>query len=642
MPPAITGLAGLAVLVVVLQSSGGFAVELLGPELVLAVGGYVVTFTVLGGGPGGGVPLRAWYRDQFRRHAPLLVLVLLVTVGALALLGRTQQVAQGAVDAAGGLLGLQNWVEALRAGAFPVPHAELLAPAGDWYTDRPDRIDPFGALWLVALLVQFTLAWPLLLLGLRRLLRARGGRRVLRLVPVTIALAVLAALAGAARARWGADPAELAFGSHVRIAEWLLGAAAGAAAAGMPARSATAQARTTVWALTAAGLAGIVGSAVVATQYRGAWLALGGPAAASAAAALLLLAVHLDSGEPAGPVAHAIGQGFPAELGRSAYALLLLHAPLFWLVQRAVPDARPFALIAVGAGLAWVAGLLVQDGLLRRLRKRGAPLWVFTVVGAALLAGGATVLHVADGRPLGSGTGPTVLVLGGSTGGDAAAALASSRFTVVDATRPGCGLLAEPPAPGAPARPTALAQAPAPTPDCADPIGRWRAAVAAVRPSAIVLDLSADAAPRAAASGLPGACDPAFRPRYRSLVGDAVRALTAGAPDRPILVTTVRDDTGRAAVDAVRGCLGALVVEAAATYPAVVPFDTDRPLCPGGYCRTVGDHDAPLLGDGVHLTDAGISALAAPLAERVAAELGPERTAARVAEPRRPNAGAGG
>ncbi len=552
-------------------------------------------------------------------------------LAAIAVLGRTHQVGQAAGSTRRRARSARRTGRGAARGAHPVPHADLVVPVGDWYATRLDRIDPLGMLWLVGLLVQFTLVWPLLLIGLRGLLQARGGRRVLRLVPAVLALAVVAALAGAVRARWGADPAELAFGSHVRAAEWLLGAAAGAAAAGLPAR---APGRTAVWALTSLGIVGLVASGVVATLHRDAWLASGGPAAAAAAVAALLLAVHLDSGEREGPVARAVGRGFPAEMGRSAYTLLLLHAPVFWLVQVAVPAARPFALIAVGAGVAWIVGLLVQDGLLRRLRKRsaGSTLGIVTAVAAVLVAGGATFLHVADGRPFGTGGGPSVLVLGGAGAGDAAAALAGSRYTVIDATRSGCGLLPGAQVSGSPARPTALAQAPARTPVCTDPLGSWRAAVAAARPAAVVVDLSVDAAPRPASSGLPSACDPAFRPLYRELIADAVDTLTTGAPSRPILFTTVRDDTGHPDADAARGCLGALVVEAVASYPAVVPFDLDRPLCPGGFCRTVGEPGAPLLGDGVHLTDAGISALAAPLEERLAAELGADRTAARARE----------
>ncbi|MGI5127883.1 acyltransferase family protein [Pseudonocardia sp. CA-107938] len=624
VPAAITGFAGLSVLLVALQSSGGFAVELLGPDLVLAVGGFVVTYTVLtaAGSSGAPVTARAWYLDQIGRHAPLLLLTLLGGLLAIALLGRAHQVGQAAIDGLGGALGVQNWVEIARAGVLPAPRAGLLAPHGDFYTNRLDLVDPFGTLWLISLLVQFTLAWPLVLCGLRWLVDARAGRTA-RLVPFVLALALLAAAAGVLRARSGADPTELAFGSHVRAAEWLSGATAGVVAAGLPRR---APARTGAWLLAALGVAGLVASAVAATLWRATWLTSGGPAAAAAAAAILLVALHLTS--TIGGTAGGVGRGFPLELGRSAYPILLLHAPLFWLVQRAVPGARPFALIAVGVALAWVLGLLVQDGLLRRVRDRAARRGPGFGAGTALLAAtvlaGAPVLYTLDERPLGSGTGLAILVLGGSSGSDTAAALAGSRFTVVDATRPGCGLLPEPPAPDSPARPTALAQAPQPAPACADQIDLWRTAVLTTRPAAVVLDLSADAAPRRG-PGVPSSpCDPQFRTTYRSLVADAVGVLTTRAPHRPILVTT-QDGTG---VDARGGCLDALLVEAAMTHPAVVAFDTDGPLCPAGYCRTVGEPGAPRLGDGVHLSAAGIAALGRPLEERLAVELARARTPA--------------
>ena len=153
--------------------------------------------------------------------------------------------------------------------------------------------------------------------------------------------------------------------------------------------------------------------------------------------------------------------------------------------------------------------------------------------------------------------------------------------------------------------------------------------VAATRPVAVVLDLSADAAPRRAPSTLPAPCDPAFRALYRALVTDAVGALTAGAPGRPVLVPALGTDTGRPSADARSSCLDALLVEAVATHAALVRFDPDGPLCPVGYCRTVGEPGAPRFGDGVHLTGAGIAALAGPLEDRLVTLLAPDATATR-------------
>uniref|UniRef100_UPI001BDD85A5 hypothetical protein n=1 Tax=Pseudonocardia lacus TaxID=2835865 RepID=UPI001BDD85A5 len=483
-PRPVLALGGLAVLLVMLQGSGGFTVELLGVDLLLAVAGFRVTHALLEAAvTGGRAPLRAWYGDQLGHRVALLVIVL-GAVLLVAAAGRPEPAAQAGLDALTGLPGGGNWwLHAERTGLL-----EAHGLPRDWYADRPGAVDPLGLLWLVGLLVQLGLVWPLVLVPLRRLLGVRTRRAALtRLLPVLLALAYLAWLVGPLRTAGGAPVAELALGTHVRAAEFLLGAVAAVVVVGLHGR------RIPAWvapALAVAGVAGLVAMAVLASWYPIEWLRTGGPGGAAAAGALLLLAAQLPAG---GPVAGALGRGLPLELGRAAYPLLLLHLPAFWLIQQGVPTVRPAALLLTGAALAWLVGLLLQDGLLRRRRTRwtawvSVPLVALAALavgagGAGLFLRGTDLPPPVPGLPGlvdGVGDRPVVLVLGGSTGGDLAAALAAagSDYAVRDATRPGCGLLPSAVPEPERARTSAWAQLPGPAqPPCAGWAVRWRAEI---------------------------------------------------------------------------------------------------------------------------------------------------------------------
>jgi hypothetical protein len=374
----------------------------------------------------------------------------------------------------------------------------------------------------------------------------------------------------------------------------------------------------------------IVASGIIATLHPVDWLRLGGPTGAAFGAAVVLLAVHLPED---GPLPRALGAGFPLELGRTAYALLLLQLPMFWLVQTTVPTARPVALLAVGGALAWLLALLVQDGLLRRWQ--GRPKAMRTAVPALVLAvavvvAGSVQLYTTAREPIGAAHGPVVLVLGGAVASDLATALAGpgAPFTVVDGSLTGCGLLPDPASTGSTARTSALAQAPASAPGCGDWATRWGGLVTATDPAAVVVDLSTDIAPRRQGSTLPTPCDPAFRPLYRGLIAQLVRVTTEGALNRPVLLANVPDSTNDIR-DVSRRCFNALVTEAVASYRAVVPLDVKDIFCPDGSCRTTTPSGRPLFDDDVHLSGAGLAELAPLLQERVSTELGPEATAAR-------------
>jgi peptidoglycan/LPS O-acetylase OafA/YrhL len=580
MTPAATGFLGLAVLVVMLQSSGGFTVELLGPNLLLAVSGFVVTRSLLDSAAATGrIDPLTWYREQLTLNTPLLLVVPLAVLAVAASVGPY-----------------------LPGGQTVYDLVDVLVPTGNWWelvgqTERTDRIDPLGTLWIIGLLVQFCLVWPSLLAVLHRLTGARDARRMLRiLTPLLLAMAVAAWLVGPLRDRAGADLAELAMGGHARAVEWLIGATAAAATAGLRSLPRLVS-RWEAPALAVVGGGLLVAMAVLATTQPAEWLRHGGPGAAACGAAILLLAVHVPAD---GPLARALGQGFPVELGRMAFPLLVLHSLVFWSVQLAVPEARPIALLAVGGALSWLIGLILQDGIVRRVRRArlrwprvGAPAMVaagVALVVVAVLAGN-RVITVANAVPTTSGRPgtPTVLVLGGAYAGNIAAVLdrPGARYEIADGSRPGCGLIDTPARQETvnSARTTTLAQLPGAVPQCRDWARTWTNRIAAVRPDAIVIDLTTDAKPRsdARAEPLPSPCSPAFRALYRPLVADAVRVAAEGAGNRPVLLTTGhRDIPGLRVVpgvdDGTRRCFNALLVETAASYRTVYPLPLDAGL----------------------------------------------------------------
>ena len=300
-------------------------------------------------------------------------------------------------------------------------------------------------------------------------------------------------------------------------------------------------------AVVAVGAFVLIGMAALATWYPMAWLRLGGPGGAAFGAAVVLVALHLPAGERC---AGALSRGFPAEIGRMAYPLLVLHSATFWLVQSAVVSARPFALLVIGGALAWLGGLLVQDGLVRRLRTRyrrrrriGAAL--FTSAMLAVVALGGERIADASQETHDAADNGVALVLGASSGRRAEVGDRARRRALRDRGRESPGL-----------RPSSE--------DGRERCSRRRADhglgagsydddgglrgldelvappwSARRNPDMIVVDLAADAA---AQTEVPSPCDVEFRDSYRALFARAVQTWTQDAPNRRVLLAVVPSD----------------------------------------------------------------------------------------------------
>jgi hypothetical protein len=215
---------------------------------------------------------------------------------------------------------------------------------------------------------------------------------------------------------------------------------------------------------------------------------------------------------------------------------------------------------------------------------------------------------------------PVLMVVGGSSAGHLAAAMnrPGSPFTVVDASRPGCGLLPATAAVTA-ARTTTQAQAPAGIAECGDGPAQWEARIAAIRPDALIVDLANDAESTSRYGG-PGPCDAEYRPLYRKLFADAVAAWTHDDRTRPVLLATVPHDPERPA-DLPWRCQNALLVDLMAGHRSVVPLDLGELLCPGAVCRTETSGGRPLYDGRGRLSPGGVADIAPWLQETVATEL---------------------
>jgi peptidoglycan/LPS O-acetylase OafA/YrhL len=560
-----------------MQSSGGFSIELLGPDLLVVATGFAVTWSVLATGRN---DLRGWYERQIKQCAPLLAGVLAAVVAAVAVIGPYAPSGLTTTDAVATIGSSFTWWG--------------LSPR----TPSFGHIDPLGAVWLIGLIAQYCLVWPAVLAAVCRVMaQRRASWPPAALAPGLVVSAVLLSAMGPLRALSGAGVAELTLGAHVRLSEWLAGAAAAAVAMRLRRKSFLPPV-----ALLGIGAAILLAMATLATLRPDQWLRAAGPSIAALAAALVLVALN-DA--PEAWFTRALSSGLPVEIGQMAYPLLLLHMPVFWLVQLIVPAARPFALLVVGGALTWLVGLLLQDGIVRRWQARPRQLAfgvliVITVLGVvAASADGLQSAAIGVGRPK-----PVVLVVGGSFAGDIAAGMdrPASPFTVVDASRPGCGLL---PAAAAvtTARTTAQAQAPAGVAECGDGPQQWRSRIEAVHPDAIVADFSNDAA--RGGPGVPGPCDPAFRATYRTLFKSALDAWTDGDPQRPILLATVPHSDQD--LDLARRCENALVVELIGGHRAVRSLDLDGLLCPEDACRTSSHGGQPLYDRYGRLTPEGIA-----------------------------------
>jgi peptidoglycan/LPS O-acetylase OafA/YrhL len=376
--PDLEGLRAVAVVLVLLFHANvpGLAGGFIGVDVFFVLSGFLITRLLLRELAGTGtVSLRSFYARRARRLLPAAALVLLVTVGASAVLLPPLRVPDVGADASAAALYVANIRFALQATDYLQSE---LAPS------------PLLHYWSLGVEEQFYLCWPALVL-----LVGGGARGFARRVGLTAVAVSLVSFAGSV---WlTAESAPWAFFSLPTRA-WELGigailAAAGARLARLPERLAALSG----WL----GL-GLIVAASIVIDHR---TPFPGTAAVLPALGSALVIAGGARASRLGP-ASLLGAAAPRFLGRISYSLYLWHWPILVLPAGAglsLPFWLRALLLLVAVALAAATQRWVEDPL-RRGRFVGvrparnlaaAALLSLAVAGSSAMVGRAAIRSLA-------------------------------------------------------------------------------------------------------------------------------------------------------------------------------------------------------------------------------------------------------
>ena len=608
---ALDGLRGVAIVLVVMHHSAVTARWPIGVDLFFCLTGLLITAQITRRCRARRFTLGGFYRQRFKRLAPLLGLTLALTIAAVLLLGGDLEARRTGRQALASMLQVANWEQ---------------TASGQGYWDAFGRILPLNHMWSLSVTEQFYLLWPLLVVLVYRC--ARRPERALALCSALgFATAALAAPLGWA----GTDPDALYMNSAVRSVAFFAGALAALYKDRGHDHAPEGTARTPAAAVPrVAAYGALLGLAVLgglADSYREPWLYQGGTALIAFLAAVLAATATATV-----RLRRVLEHGVLVGLGRISYALYLIHLPVFWLLLVLYPAASPAALLVVGGTVSCLVAHVLHHRVQERLRRRSWTLrrhGAATVAALALLACGALGLApaVAWRTHVPGRTG--VVVLGDSVANNLADALrqdGGGRWNVVDGGIPGCGIS------GADAVRVRSGLYPVPA-SCQNWPRRWSGLLTRTQVRAIVVDLSWDEGDQRVGGDWLTPCTAAYRDLYRGRLDRARRLWRTAAPGVPVLIT----DHGTGSLDTTATstrCFNQIIGDFVHHTQGTHLLDLDALLCPMGHCIARTGTGLPVFTDGTHFTPAG-EELLEPWLD--AALTGATRTAAGSA-PRAPQA----
>ncbi len=625
--PALDGLRGLAVAVVVVFHLGHLTGGYLGVDLFFTLSGFLITgLLVAEWRRRAGIDLGAFWVRRIRRLLPALLVVLAAVALATNTWGSTVDHTRTRGDGLAALVYVANWREVL---------------AGTDYWGLTARPSPLQHMWSLAIEEQFYLVWPLLVVAVMGLTRRRttspgGGpgdvhRPLGALLVVTVALAVASAATALALYDGPEDANRVYYGTDTRAFAILVGAALAVVLAH---RGPVADARLRR-VVDGAGLVALGGLAVMWATLPGTSPALYSgllPVAGLAATAVIAAATL----ERPGLVAAGLSLVPLRALGAISYGLYLWHWPVITLLtpgRTGILGLRlTFLRLALSLALA-VASYLLVERPIRQGALHGRPgrvvapiamagvalLVVWSTMGAMPSAGqrggGRNHLRIAETpiRPLDAGWERMLLVGDSGAWAIGPTLIDTGRgrdLQVVNRGTPACGVAR---ADGRSRYPNgSIVDDP---PGCTDWPTRWGGYVEEMAPDLVLLlQVAPGSTERFVEGEWRGECDPAYGRFHQRELEEAVAVL--GAAGARVALTTVlypdsvSDPDGR---HPETDCRNATIRRAARSTGATL-LDLFAWACEeGGTCdrtvETLDGDDVELRPDGLHFTDAGARVL---------------------------------
>jgi peptidoglycan/LPS O-acetylase OafA/YrhL len=354
--PDIDGLRALAILPVVFFHAGASWLKggFVGVDVFFVVSGYLITSLIVHEFAAGGFSIASFYERRVRRIFPaLFTVVLCSSIAAALILSPTEFEAYGRSAVASALFG-----------------SNILFWSESGYFDAPAEIKPLLHTWSLAVEEQFYIVFPLFLLAVRRLFRARYA--------VALAPVVAVSFLASAWYVWSA-PYSVFYLAQFRAWELLLGSLLAVGA--IP----PAQSRLAREIGSATGVALIVFSSIAYSKDSVF------PGAAAALPCLgALLVVHAGSSGDVTLMGRLFSTRPVVFVGLISYPLYLWHWPLLvfarHLVWRELTAAETGAVLMLSLVLAGLTWRFIERPLRRRGNSSATRRRVFAGAAASVLA----------------------------------------------------------------------------------------------------------------------------------------------------------------------------------------------------------------------------------------------------------------